>query len=74
MTVGNKSNNDACVGLIIFGWCYSVIVQKCVLSGDVNISRGYFLLLSRTHPVFVVKSRGVVMFSEMYGFFVNDKT
>ena len=42
-----------------------------MLSGDANNSRGYFLLSAHPHPLFLVNSCGVVMFSEMYGVFVN---
>ena len=45
-----------------------------MLRGDARNSRGYFLLLESPHPVFLVKSRGIVMFSEMCGVFVNDVT
>ena len=68
MTVGNKSDNDACEGLSHFGWRFRVLVRRCVLSGYANNSRGYFLLLACPHPVFLVKSRGVVMFKKFVEF------
>ena len=45
-----------------------------MLSGDANHSRGRFLFLARPHPMFLVKLHGVIMFSEIYGVFVNDMT
>ena len=66
MTVGNKSNEYACVGLIHFGRRCSLHVRRCVLSGDANNLRGYFLFLAHPHPVILLKSRGGVMFSEIY--------
>ena len=72
MTVGNWSNKDDSEGLSRFGWKCSVLVQRCILSGDAKNSRNYFLLSARLHTVFLVKLRGVVMFSEMSGVFVND--
>ena len=45
-----------------------------MLSGNANNPRGNFLLSARPHPVFLVKSRGVVTFSDIYGAFVNDVT
>ena len=61
-----------CESLSCFGWRFRVLVQLCVLRGDENNSRGYLFLSARPHPMFLVKSCGVAMFSEMYGFFVND--
>ena len=72
MTVGNKFNNYACEGLSRFGWQCKVLVWRCVLSGDARNQRGCFLLSACPHPVFLAKSRGVVMFSEICGVFVND--
>ena len=72
MTVGNKSNNDACEGLSCFRCQCRVLVRGFVLRGDANNSRGSNLLLERPHPVFLVNSRGIVMFSEICGVFVND--
>ena len=72
MNVGNKPNNDASVGLSFFIWRCIVLVWRCVISGEANNSRGYLLLSARPHPVFLVKSRGIVMFSDIYGVFVND--
>ena len=45
-----------------------------MLSVDGKNSRGHLLWSARTHPVFLAKLRGVVMFSEIYGVFVNDVT
>ena len=45
-----------------------------MLRGDAKNSRGHLLLLARPHPVFLAKSRGVFMFSTIYGVFVNDVT
>ena len=45
-----------------------------MLSGNAKNSRGCFLFLTRPHPVFLVKARGVVMLSENFGVFVNDAT
>ena len=45
-----------------------------MLRGDANNSHGFLLFLELPYPVFVVNSRGVVMFSEMCGVFVNDVT
>ena len=72
MTVGKKSNNDSFERLSRFGWQCRVLVQRYMLRGDAKNSRGYFLLSARPHPVFFVKSRGIAMFSEMCGAFVND--
>ena len=41
---------------------------------DVKKSRGYLLWSERTHPMFLAKLRGAVMFPEIYGVFVNDVT
>ena len=43
-------------------------------SVDGKNSRGHLLWSARPHPVFLAKLRGVVMFSEIYGVFVNDVT
>ena len=43
-----------------------------MLSGDAKNSIGHFLISAHPHPVFLVKSRGVVMFSEIYGVLVNN--
>ena len=43
-----------------------------MLSDDAKNQREHFLLSARPHPMFLVKSRGIVTFSEIYGFFVND--
>ena len=43
-----------------------------MFSGDGMNSRGHFLLLAPPHPVFLAKLRVVVMFSEIYGVFVNN--
>ena len=72
MTVSNKSNNDAWVGLIFFQWWCSVLVRRCMFSGNAKNPRGHFLLSSRPYPMFLVKLRGVVMFLEISGVFVND--
>ena len=45
-----------------------------MLSVDGKNSRGYLLWSARTHPMFLAKLRGVVMFSEICGVFVNDVT
>ena len=45
-----------------------------MLSGDGKNPRGNILWSSRPHPVFLAKLRGVVMFSEICGVFVNDVT
>ena len=45
-----------------------------MLSGDGKNSRGHLLWSARTHPMFLAKLRGVVMFLEIYGVFVNDVT
>ena len=74
INVGNKSNNNACEGLSCFGCQCSVLVQQCMLIDDAKNSRGYFLLSEHLHTVFLVKSRGIVMLSGIYGVFVNDVT
>ena len=45
-----------------------------MLSVDGKNSLGHLLWSARTHPVFLAKLRGVVMFSEIYGVFANDVT
>ena len=45
-----------------------------MLRGNANNSRGYFLFLAHPHPVFLAKSHGIFMFSEICGVFVNDMT
>ena len=65
MPVGNKTNNDACEGLSRFEWRFRVLVQKFVVRGDAKNVQGYLLLLTRPRPLFLLKSRGIVMFSEM---------
>ena len=74
MNVGNKPNKYAYEVLSCFLWHRILLVQRCVLSGVAKNSQGYFLLSARPHPVFLVKSRGVVTFSDIYGAFVNDVT
>ena len=71
-TVGNTSNKDSCVGLSCFICNCSALVRRCVLSDDAKNQREHFLLSARPHPMFLVKSRGIVTFSEIYGVFVND--
>ena len=65
INVGNKSNNNACEGLSCFGCQCSVLVQQCMLIDDAKNSRGYFLFSALPHPVLLVKSHDIVMFSEM---------
>ena len=65
MSVGNKSNNGACDGLSFFEWRCIVRVRQCVLRDYAKNSLGFFLFLARPHPIFVLKSRGIVMFSEI---------
>ena len=72
MAVVNQSNNDTCEGLSHFEGRCIVIVRRCVLMGDAKNQQGCFLLSARPHPVFLVKSRDVVMFSKMWGFFKKD--
>ena len=43
-----------------------------MLSVDGKNSRGHLLWSARPHPVFLANLRGVVMFLEIYGVFVND--
>ena len=74
MAVGNKWNNYACEGLSCYGGFCRVILRWCVLRVYANNSQGYFLLLVRPYPIFLVNVCGVVMFSEMWGFFMNNVT
>ena len=74
MSIGNKSNNDACEGLSCFEWICRVLLRRCMLRGDANNSRGCFLVSACPHHVFLVKSRGIVMFSEIRGVFMKDVT
>ena len=43
-----------------------------MLCGNEKNSRGNLLLSTRPHPVFLANSHGIVMFSKIYGIFVND--
>ena len=72
MAVGNKSNNGACEGLSRFEGRCGVLVLRCMLRGDTNNSREYFLFLACPYPVFLVKSHGIVTFSEIWRVFMKD--
>ena len=65
MSIGNKSNNYACEGLSSFLRKCRLLVRLCVLRGNENNSRGYLLLSTLPHNIFVIKSCGVVTFSEV---------
>ena len=56
MYEGSRSNNDACVGLIIFLGHYKISVQQFMLRGDENIQQGAVAVSPVCpHPVSLVE-------------------
>ena len=65
MAVNNKSNHDACEELSSFEGHCRLLVRLFVLRSYSKNSQGCFLLSTRPYFVYLVKSHGVVIFSEM---------